>query len=179
MNDWSGRTACALQKALRMSNEAFAEHLDVGVRTVATWHQRPDRVPQTDTQQLLDTALERAPEAAKQRFAQLIGDADSAPPPPEDTVALRVAIAVVVRDSEVLLVQRRGEDGGGISWQFPAGMIKPGAKAEKVAVREALGETDVHCAVVRHLGRRLHPVTHVVAEYLLCEYLGGAAKTST
>jgi hypothetical protein len=37
-------------------------------------------------------------------------------------------------------------------------------------------ETGVHCAVLRSLGRRLHPITNVHCEYLLCEYLGGEAE---
>jgi len=42
---WTGRTACALQAALRLSNEAFAERLGIGVRTVASWHQKPTLRP--------------------------------------------------------------------------------------------------------------------------------------
>jgi hypothetical protein len=68
---WTGRAACALQAALRMSNEAFAEHLDIGVRTVAGWHQNPDMRPRPDNQQLLDTALARASAEAGERFAVL------------------------------------------------------------------------------------------------------------
>jgi hypothetical protein len=74
---WTGRAACALQAALRMSNEAFAAHLDIGVRTVAGWHQKPGLRPRPETQQLLDTALARAPAAAGGRFAVLTGQ----PPP--------------------------------------------------------------------------------------------------
>lgn len=58
VNAWTGRTACALQAALRLTNEAFAAHLGVAVRTVATWHQKPDLIPKAEMQQLLDTALE-------------------------------------------------------------------------------------------------------------------------
>lgn len=72
---WTGRTACALQKALRLSNELFAEHLGIGVRTVAAWHQKPTLKPKSEMQQLLDTAYERAPEGARQRFAEIIGGA--------------------------------------------------------------------------------------------------------
>jgi len=43
MGTRTGRAACALQAALRMSNEAFAEHLGIAVRTVAAW-QAGDRV---------------------------------------------------------------------------------------------------------------------------------------
>lgn len=71
---WTGRTACALQAALRLSNETFAEQLGIGVRTVASWHQKPSLRPRPDMQQILDTALERSPASAKARFAVLAGD---------------------------------------------------------------------------------------------------------
>jgi 8-oxo-dGTP diphosphatase len=62
---WTGRAACALQAALRMTNESFAAHLGTAVRTVATWHQKPDRVPSAEMQQALDTTFERAGEGPK------------------------------------------------------------------------------------------------------------------
>ena len=67
---WTGRAACALQAALRMTNESFAAHLGTAVRTVATWHQKPDRVPSAEMQQALDTTLERAGEGTKARFTR-------------------------------------------------------------------------------------------------------------
>lgn len=73
---WTGRTACALQAALRLSNEAFADRLGVGVRTVAAWHQKPTLRPKPEMQQLLDTAFEQAPEPARTRFSALIGATD-------------------------------------------------------------------------------------------------------
>jgi 8-oxo-dGTP pyrophosphatase MutT (NUDIX family) len=88
--------------------------------------------------------------------------------------ALRVAIAVVMRGTHLLLVCRRAA-AGGISWQFPAGVVKPGADAAAAAVQETLAETGVHCTVVRHLGNRLHPLTNVHCNYFLCEYLAGEA----
>ena len=60
-----------------MSNEAFAAHLGIGVRTVAGWHQKPGLRPRPEMQQLLDTALARAPAAIGERFAVLTGQ----PPP--------------------------------------------------------------------------------------------------
>jgi tetratricopeptide (TPR) repeat protein len=71
---WTGSSACALQAALRMSNETFAAHLGIGVRTVAGWHQNPTMQPRPDNQQVLDTALARAPEEVKERFAALTGE---------------------------------------------------------------------------------------------------------
>lgn len=82
---WTGRTACALQAALRMTNESFAAHLGTAVRTVAMWHQKPDRVPSTEMQQALDTTLERAGQGAQARFTRNLAETsvrvepDSAP----------------------------------------------------------------------------------------------------
>lgn len=68
---WTGRSACALQAALRMSNDAFAAHLGIAVRTVSGWHKKPELVPKSEMQQLLDTALEQASQPAQERFAKL------------------------------------------------------------------------------------------------------------
>jgi len=176
---WTGRTACVLQAALRMTNDAFASHLGIAVRTVATWHQKPDLTPRAEIQQLLDTALDTAPAGVRARFAALAASPTQPPAvasSPAAPHALTVAIAVVVRDTSVLVVQRRSEDGAAHSWQFPAGMVKPGVTADTTAVRETYAETGVHCFVVRSLGNRLHPVTNVLCEYLLCDYLTGEAE---
>jgi 8-oxo-dGTP pyrophosphatase MutT (NUDIX family) len=163
-----------------MSNDGFAAHLGVSSRTIAAWHKKADLVPRPELQQALDTALERAADGVKARFVQLASAIERPPAgvaeQPGTAQAFRVAIAIVVDGSQVLIVCRRGEDGGGISWQFPAGIVKPGVPPETVAIRETLAETSVHCAVVRPLGSRLHPVTNVMCDYLLCEYLAGDAK---
>ncbi|MFF9670207.1 NUDIX hydrolase [Streptomyces eurythermus] len=174
---WNGHRACMLQAALRLTHEAFAGRMGISPRTVATWHSDPDVVPRTEMQQLLDAVLESAPATARQRFALLVASSsgESREVAEARPQALRVAIAVVVRDEEVLLVCRRGDDASGITWQFPAGVIKPGVGAEAAMLRETLNETGVHCAVRRSLGERVHPVTGVHCLYFLCEYLAGEA----
>jgi transcriptional regulator with XRE-family HTH domain len=85
---------------------------------------------------------------------------------------LCVAIAVVVRSHEVLLVCRR--DGSeGIRWGFPTGVVKPGRDPAHVAVSETLSETGVHCVTNAALGTRLHPKTGAMCAYYLCDYLAG------
>jgi hypothetical protein len=69
---WTAGHADALRQALRMTNESFAEHLGVAVRTVASWRKRPEIVPQPAIQETLDAALERAPDRAKAQFALLV-----------------------------------------------------------------------------------------------------------
>lgn len=173
---WTGRTACALQAALRLTNEAFAKQLGVAVRTVATWHEKPDLTPRAEMQQLLDTIYERASDGVRSRFARLTAGHTQSTPPADGLTAghvLTVAIAIVTDTANVLVVQRRGDDGAGIRWQFPAGMVKPGMAPDLVAVRETFAETGAHCRVVRSLGSRLHPITNVHCDYLLCDYLAG------
>ncbi|OUD03326.1 NUDIX hydrolase [Streptomyces swartbergensis] len=168
IDTWTGSSACALQQALRMTNDGFADHLGVAVRTVASWHSTPDIVPRTEIQAALDTAYERATDSVRRRFALLTRPAGGV-----EAQALRVAIAVVVKDDDVLLVCRRGSDS--LTWQFPAGVVKPGASPAVVAVEETHAETGVRCTVREPLGSRIHPTTGVVAEYMACEYLMGDA----
>jgi transcriptional regulator with XRE-family HTH domain len=71
---WTGRTACALQAALRLSNELFAERLGIHPRTVAAWHQKPDLKPNSEMQNRLDKALDRATPQVESRFSELLDD---------------------------------------------------------------------------------------------------------
>jgi transcriptional regulator with XRE-family HTH domain len=70
---WTGRHAHALRTALRLTNEAFAEHLGIAPRTVTKWRERPDIVPSQHLQQALDTSLRQAPPDAQIRFAANLG----------------------------------------------------------------------------------------------------------
>jgi 8-oxo-dGTP pyrophosphatase MutT (NUDIX family) len=174
---WTGRHASALQAALRMSQDEMASLLGVAKRTIASWHERPDVVIRPELQRALDTAYERAPEAAKIRFARQLSANESADiGAAGKSVALTVAIAVVLTDTDVLIVCRRDPDPSGITWQFPAGIVKPGASASTVAVRETLAETGIHCSVRSTLGSRIHPLSGVNCEYFLCDYLAGSVE---
>lgn len=167
---WTGRTACLLQQAMRLTNEAFAERLGISERTISRWHANPGMTHRPEVQQILDIAHREAGEAVQRRFALLVRP----PAPRMEAQALRVAIAVVLRGAEVLLVCRRGD--GELRWQFPAGMVKPGAAPETVAVQETHGETGVHCTIREQLGERIHPKTLVAASYYLADYLAGEAS---
>lgn len=153
-----------------MTNEAFAERLGISPRTISRWHSQPDMTHRTEVQQILDIAYREAGDEVQRRFALLLR-----PPAPRlQAQALRVAIAVVLRGDEVLLVCRRGD--GELRWQFPAGMVKPGADPATVAVQETHGETGVHCTVRAQLGERVHPATGVLAAYFLADHLAGEAS---
>ena len=171
VDTWTGQLATDLQAALRLSNDEYAHRLGIGVRTVAAWHARPDTTPRTEIQQILDTTLEKAKPSERQRFEARRTTVPEMSPGPN---GLHVAVAVVRRDDAVLLVRRRDSDA--LTWQFPAGVVKPGSSSETAAVRETLAETGVDCAVRSIIGGRQHPVTDVYGVYYLCEYVAGSSE---
>ncbi|MDQ3274925.1 MAG: hypothetical protein M3Q39_07810 [Actinomycetota bacterium] len=67
---WTGREATLLRKALRLSVRDFAAHLGVGTRTVNKWEARQLGItPLPYMQAVLDTALARASDEVRARFA--------------------------------------------------------------------------------------------------------------
>lgn len=76
VTSWTGAHADALRRSLRMTNESFAEYLDVTVRTVAYWHQRPGMVPRATQRKALDSGLERASDRDKAQFALLVSQSE-------------------------------------------------------------------------------------------------------
>lgn len=129
---WTGRTACALQAALRLSNEAFAEHLGISVRTVAGWHQKPTIRPKTEIQQLLDTAHERAPAAVRERFAKLV----STPTDGEISTRADVGYDMRVVDAELRL-SADPNISAALDWLDRQASWEPGSARRAVASRLA------------------------------------------
>lgn len=74
---WSGGQADLLRQAFRMTNESFAAHLGVHARTVANWRGNLEVIPRPAVQDILDAALEHAPDRVKAQFALLIGEAET------------------------------------------------------------------------------------------------------
>ncbi len=124
---WTGRTACALQAALRLSNESFAEHLGIAVRTVAAWHHKPTLKPKSEMQQLLDTALEQASPAVTTRFTQYLAG-----------FAPRLTTATRENPATADAQQRLRADpyiGAALDWLDRSAGWTPGASRDLVASR--------------------------------------------
>jgi 8-oxo-dGTP diphosphatase len=75
--------------------------------------------------------------------------------------ALRfVAAALIVRDKEVLIGQRRADQPMASLWEFPGGKIEPGESPQEALVRELAEELGIHAEVgpavthIRHHYRR-------------------------
>jgi len=86
-----------------------------------------------------------------------------------------VAVAVVSKGKEVLMVKRRSMSEK-LSWGFPSGQIKASEPAGNVAQREVLQETNINCYVDREIGKRHHPDTNVFVYYFKCTYKNGEIK---
>ena len=76
---WDGGKADALRRALRMTNEQFADYLGIAVRTVAYWRKNPAMAPLPATQEILDAALANASEQARAQFWLLLDDGPGEP----------------------------------------------------------------------------------------------------
>jgi 8-oxo-dGTP diphosphatase len=108
---WTGREARLLQDALRLSNERYAEHLGVAVRTVAAWHQKPSLVPRSEMQQVLDTAFEKAGESVRIRFAAMDRAASRTAPSEDGPVSAAAELLLLeARMYELRSVLREQED---------------------------------------------------------------------
>jgi DNA-binding transcriptional regulator YiaG len=125
-NGWTGRDACALQSALRMSNQDFAAHLRVGVRTVADWHQTPDKRPRPAMQKVLDAALAQASAAVRERFAVLTGRTGDTSTPKDDDSATADAEHRLITDQNISAALNRLDELAG--WE-------PGTARRQVAAR--------------------------------------------
>ena len=88
---------------------------------------------------------------------------------------LSAAVGIVQRGNDVIMVQRRIRYRS-LSWQFPAGVIKPGMNPRARVERAVAEETAVRCQVKRYLGARVHEETKVRCHYYHCIYLDGELK---
>lgn len=88
-----------------------------------------------------------------------------------------IAAAVVTYSGRVLLIRRAVAEGT-LSWQFPAGKMQPGERAEEAAMREVAEETGVEVTVTRLLGERFHPATGSRIAYVACSAADATARVA-
>ncbi|SDH41280.1 hypothetical protein SAMN05216553_12145 [Lentzea fradiae] len=151
--DWTGETASALQSAMRLTHEAFAERLGIGVRTVASWHQKPDTKPRGDMKGILDTALEQAPDDVKARFTKLIsgGPLDLPAGAAEDAERRLTADPTIV---------------AALNWLDAHTGWDPGTARREVAARlVALDIRDLHDRGVRRSSVNQRDTVRALADY--------------
>ncbi|WP_158890760.1 transcriptional regulator [Amycolatopsis anabasis] len=156
--EWTGRSASALQAALRLSNEKFAEKLGIGARTVASWHQKPGLRPQSEMQQVLDTALQRASDAERARFDELIdGSAESSTAPDTSEADRRLAADPHI-GAALEWLDRHAHWSPGTSRRTVASrvtMVDPHALHDRATRRTWVSQRDVLDALTAYYGNHL------------------------
>ncbi|MFD7185518.1 NUDIX hydrolase [Streptomyces sp. NPDC059904] len=88
-----------------------------------------------------------------------------------------VSVAIIVDAGKVLMAKRR-EAEGEISWVFPGGAIEDGESPEQAAVREVDEETGLKVEAVKVLGDRVHPKSKVPMHYVAVRLVGGEATVA-
>lgn len=83
-----------------------------------------------------------------------------------------IAAAVIVSDERVLMVRRKEKEGQ-LSWQFPAGEVESGETGAEAAVRETHEEVGLKVRAEALLGERVHPATGRRMIYVACTVLDG------
>ncbi len=67
--------------------------------------------------------------------------------------ALTVVAALVLRDSKILVCQRRHDDSHALQWEFPGGKIEPGETPREALARELREELGIEATIGRELFR--------------------------
>ena len=88
-----------------------------------------------------------------------------------------ISTAIIVDGGKVLMIRRREREGK-LSWAFPGGGIEAGESPEQAAVRETAEEVGLEVKAVTVLGDRVHPQTGRHMTYVACEVVGGEAHVA-
>lgn len=67
-----------------------------------------------------------------------------------------VAAAVILRDSKILVCQRRRDDTRGLQWEFPGGKVEPGETPSEALLRELSEELEIAAIIGKEIFRTRH-----------------------
>lgn len=67
-----------------------------------------------------------------------------------------VVAALILRDSKILVCQRRRDDSHALEWEFPGGKVEAGEKPQDALLRELREELGIEAKIGRELFRTRH-----------------------
>jgi 8-oxo-dGTP diphosphatase len=83
---------------------------------------------------------------------------------------LTVAAALIVRNSRLLVCQRRHDDSHGLQWEFPGGKVEPGESPVQALARELREELGVDATIGKELYRTSHRYGQFPSAFVLIFY---------
>jgi len=69
---------------------------------------------------------------------------------------LTVVAALIIRDSKLLVCQRRRDDTHGLQWEFPGGKVEPGESLAQALTRELQEELGIDATIGKEIYRTRH-----------------------
>lgn len=94
--------------------------------------------------------------------------------------AIIVTAAIIRRDRQILIAQRKQGAHEGLLWEFPGGKLESGESPEDGLIREIKEELDIDIAVediFKVVAHCYDKERHVLLLVYLCQYLRGKPKT--
>jgi len=82
-----------------------------------------------------------------------------------------VVAAIIVRDSRLLICQRRGDKAFPLKWEFPGGKVEAGESLTDALTREIVEELGVRIEIGREVYRRQYRYAELVAPIEIVFYL--------
>src|ERR1019366_7202176 len=80
---------------------------------------------------------------------------------------LTVVAALIVRDSKLLVCQRRRDDSHGLQWEFPGGKVEPGESLVQALARELREELGIDATIGKEIYRARHRYQESQTEFVL------------
>ena len=77
---------------------------------------------------------------------------------------ITVVAALIVRDSKILVCQRKRNDSHGLQWEFPGGKVEPGETLAEALRRELLEELGVSATIGKEIFRTRHRYRQLQSE---------------
>jgi 8-oxo-dGTP diphosphatase len=74
----------------------------------------------------------------------------------KSTKPITVVAALILRDSRILVCQRRRDDTHSLQWEFPGGKVEPGETGEEALARELREELAVEATIGKEIYRTRH-----------------------
>lgn len=91
----------------------------------------------------------------------------SAPQPASEQIRkpdLTVVAALILRDSRILICQRRRDDSHALQWEFPGGKVEPGESHSEALKRELHEELGIEATIGKEVFRTRHRYRELQSE---------------